>query len=194
VAALGERDVHVWVVPLDDPDKKRRRELAHSAQGRLLGAYLGVTPATLAYERGPGGKPRLHGDELQFNLSHSERVALLAVTRALPVGVDIQAPHPAVSKPWFARRICTPREYENWLSDPRPEHLLRLWARKEAALKALGEGSYIAVGDLDVLDDEVDGGWRCLDVALPQAPGYHAAVTVRDAPGVAATVFAFSWS
>jgi 4'-phosphopantetheinyl transferase len=186
--------VHVWVAPLDDPDKKRRRELAHSAQGRVLGAYLGVTPATLAYERGPGGKPGLRGDELQFNLSHSERLALLAVTRALPVGVDVQAPHPAVSKPWFAKRICTAREYERWLSDPRPEQLLRLWARKEALLKARGEGSYVAVGGLDVLDDEVEGGWRCLDVALPQAPGYHAAVTVRDAPGVAVAVFEFSWS
>jgi 4'-phosphopantetheinyl transferase len=194
LAALGEHDVHVWVVPLDDPDKKRRRELAHSAQGRVLGAYLGVTPATLAYERGPSGKPRLRGEELQFNLSHSERLALLAVSRALPVGIDVQAPHPAVSKPWFAKRICTPREYEHWLSDPRPELLLRLWARKEATLKARGEGSYVAVGDLDVLDDEVEGGWRCLDVALPQAPSYRAAVTVRDAPGVAAAVFDFSWS
>jgi 4'-phosphopantetheinyl transferase len=186
--------VRVWVVPLDDPDKKRRRELAHIARGRVLGAYLGVTPATLGYERGPGGKPRLHGDELQFNLSHSEQLALLAVTRGLAVGVDVQAPHPAASKPWFAKRICTPREYERWLSDPRPEHLLRLWARKEATLKARGEGSYVAVSDIDVLDDEVEGGWRCLDVALPQAAGYHAAVTVRDAPGVAVTVSQFSWS
>jgi 4'-phosphopantetheinyl transferase len=191
---LGEHDVHVWVVPLDDPDKKRRRELAHIARGRVLGAYLGVTPATLGYERSPSGKPRLRRDELQFNLSHSERLALLAVSRALPVGIDVQAPHPAVSKPWFAKRICAPREYERWLSDPRPELLLRLWARKEATLKARGEGSYVAVSDLDVLDDEVEGGWRCLDLTLPQAPGYHAAVTVRDAPGVAVAVFEFSWS
>jgi hypothetical protein len=52
----------------------------------------------------------------------------------------------------------------------------------------------VAVSGIDVADDEVEGGWRCLDVALPQAPDYRAAVTVHDAPGVAATVFEFSWS
>jgi phosphopantetheinyl transferase len=190
---LGERDVHVWVVPLDDPDKKRRRELAHLAQGRLLGAYLGVTPATLEFERGAGAKPRLRGEPLQFNLSHSERFALLAVTRRLAVGVDVQAPHPTASKPWFAKRICTAREHERFLRDPRPEELLRLWARKEAVIKARSEGSYVAVGDVDVLDDLVDGGWRCLDLDLAQTPGYHAAVAVRDAPGVAVSVFRFDW-
>ena len=79
---LGERDLHVWVVPLDDPDKKRRRELAHLAEGLVLAAYLELTPAMLEFEQGPGGKPRLRGEPLQFNLSHSERLALLAVSRA----------------------------------------------------------------------------------------------------------------
>jgi 4'-phosphopantetheinyl transferase len=190
---LGERNLHVWVVPLDDPAKQRRRELAHLAQARLLAAYLGVTPATLVIDRVPGGKPRLRGGELQYNLSHSDRLALLAVARALPVGIDVQGPHPTASKPWFAKRICTPRELERFLADPRPEELLRLWARKEAVIKARGEGSYVAVADVDVLDDVVAGGWRCLDVALPQAPGYHAAVAVRDEPGVTMTLHEFAW-
>jgi phosphopantetheinyl transferase len=193
MSELGTRDVHVWVVPLDDPDKKRRRELAHLAERQVLGAYLGVTPATVEITHGPAGKPRLAGDELQFNLSHSERLALLAVTHTLPVGVDVQAPHPTASKPWFAKRICTPREYEHFLRDPRPEELLRLWARKEAVIKARGLGSYVAVGDLDVLDAEVDGGWLCLDVDLGEASDYHAAVTVFREPGVAVTTRRFSW-
>ncbi len=194
VPELSERDVHVWVVPLDDPDKRRRRELAHLAQRRLLGAYLGVTPATLEFERGASGKPRLRGEPLQFNLSHSERLALLAVTRRLAVGVDVQSPHPTASKPWFAKRICTPREHERFLDGPRPEELLRLWARKEAVIKARGEGSYVAVGEIDVLDDTVAGGWRCLDVGLAEAPDHHAAVAVRGEPGVTVALHRFSWS
>jgi phosphopantetheinyl transferase len=193
VPELGERDVHVWVVPLDDPDKRRRRELAHLAEGQLLGAYLGVTPATLEFERAPSGKPRLRDEPLQFNLSHSERLALLAVTRRLAVGVDVQGPHPTASKPWFAKRICTAREYERFLDGPRPEELLRLWARKEAVVKARGEGSYVAVGEIDVLDDTVAGGWRCLDLRLTQAPDHHAAVAVRDEPGVTVALRAFVW-
>ncbi len=96
--------MHVWVVPLDDPDKKRRRELAHLAEGRLLAAYLDLTPAMLEFERASGGKPRLRGEPLQFNLSHSDRLALLAVSSVLPVGVDVQGPHPNAAKPWFAKR------------------------------------------------------------------------------------------
>jgi phosphopantetheinyl transferase len=195
---LGERDVHVWVVPLDDPDKKRRRELAHLAQGRLLAAYLRVTPAMLEFERAPGGKPRLQGEPLQFNLSHSERLALVGVARRLPVGVDVQAPHPTAAKPWFAKRICSPREYEHFGGAPDAQELLRLWARKEAVLKARGEGSYVAAGEIDVLDDQLGGGWLCRDVELADAPGFHAAVAVRIEPdgadGLTVAVRTFAWS
>ena len=197
---LGERDLHVWVVPLDDPAKMRRRELAHLAQARLLAAYLGVTPAMLEFQRAPGGKPRLRGEPLQFNLSHSERLALVAVTTTLPVGVDVQGPHPTASKPWFAKRICSPREYAHFRGTPRPDDLLRLWARKEAVIKARGEGSYVAVGEIDVLDDRVAGGWLCRDLALDDAPGFHAAVAVQIEPDLAPApappviVRTFAWS
>lgn len=191
---LGEHDIHVWVVPLDDPEKRRRRELAHLAEGMLLASYLGLTPAMLEYERGPGGKPRLRGEPLQFNLSHSEGLALVGVSRRLAVGVDVQAPHPTAEKPWFAKRICSEREYRHFGGAPRPEDLLRLWARKEAVIKARGEGSYVAAGEIDVLDDELDGGWLCRDVELPGAPGFHAAVAVRGEPGLTVTTRGFSWS
>ena len=190
---LGEHDLHVWVVPLDDPDKKRRRELAHLAEALVLAAYLEVTPATLEFERGQGGKPRLRGEPLQFNLSHSGRLALLALTRRLQVGVDVQAPHPATSKPWFAKRICTPREYERLTANPRPAELLRLWARKEAVIKARGEGSYVAVSGIDVLDDQIDGGWLCRDIPLADAPDYGAAVAVLATAPTSLTLWNFAW-
>jgi 4'-phosphopantetheinyl transferase len=197
---LGERELHVWVVPLDDPDKKRRRELAHLAEGRLLAGYLGVTPAMLEFERGSTGKPRLRDEQLQFNLSHSDRLALLAVSAVLPVGVDVQGPHPNASKQWFAKRICTAREFDHFGGEPAADDLLRLWARKEAVIKARGEGSYVAVGELDVLDDEIQGGWLCRDVALTAAPGYHAAAAVRFESGIEGdfplelSVRSFAWS
>jgi phosphopantetheinyl transferase len=190
---LGERDVHVWVVPLDDPEKKRRRELAHLAEGIVLASYLGVTPATLEFERGPGGKPRLRGEPLQYNLSHSERLALVGVSRELALGVDVQGPHPSTEKSWFARRVCSAREYQYFGEAPGADDLLRLWARKEAVIKARGEGSYVAVGEIDVLDDRVAGGWLCRDLELPDAAGFHAAVAVRDVPDVAVSLLSFSW-
>jgi 4'-phosphopantetheinyl transferase len=193
---LGESEVHVWAVPLDDPDRKRRRELAHLAEGRLLASYLGLTPAKLEFERGPGGKPRLRGEPLQYNLSHSEGLALVAVAAELPLGVDVQAPHPSTEKPWFAKRICSPREYEHFGGSPSPEDLLRLWARKEAVIKARGEGSYLAVSEVNVLDRFVDGGWECIDLPVQsdQAPGYRAAVAVRRAQRLSVALRDFSWT
>lgn len=198
---LGERDVHVWVVPLDDPDKKRRRELAHLAEGILLASYLALTPAMLEFERGPGGKPRLRGEPLQFNLSHSERVALIGISRELALGVDVQGPHPTAAKPWFAKRICSPREYEHFGGAPGEDDLLRLWARKEAVIKARGEGSYVAMGEIDVLDTAIDASCACLDIELPAWPAFHAAVAVcarperrAEPPGATLTVRDFVWS
>ena len=166
----------------------------------MLAGYLGVTPAMLEFERAPGGKPRLRGEPLQFNLSHSDRLALIAVSPVLPVGVDVQGPHPNASKPWFAKRICTPREYEHFRGEPSADELLRLWARKEAVIKARGEGSYVSVGEIDVLEDQISGGWLCLDVAVAEPRGYQAAAAVRFEAGLegdfplAMSVRSFDWA
>lgn len=204
VPSLGEHDVHVWVVPLDDPAKQRRRELAHLALDWLLAAYLGVTPARLGFERDPAGKPKLRGEPLQFSLSHSERLALVATARSRPLGVDVQAPHPATTRAWFARRICSAREYGRYVTDPQPDWLLRLWVRKEAVLKARGAGSYLDVDGIDVLDDAVAGtaagGWLCRDLTLPGGPaGYRAALAVARrsdddrTPAIEISTRAFVW-
>ena len=55
-----------------------------SAEGMLLASYLGLTPAMLEYERGPGGKPRLRGEPLQYNLSHSDIRVRLYPLLSLP--------------------------------------------------------------------------------------------------------------
>jgi len=192
VSGLGPVDVHVWTIELDAPDKPRRRELAHAAERQILARYLDVRPASLEFGREPSGKPLLVSDQLQFNLSHSGGVALLAVSRTLAVGIDVQEPHEAVTRPWFAKRICSLREYEQIaaLTD-RSAALLRLWVRKEAVVKARGEGSYVSVDGLDVWDDQVQGGWLCRDLELPALDGYRAAVVTRDVPGITITTRSF---
>jgi phosphopantetheinyl transferase len=101
-------------------------------------------------------------------------------------------------------RARTPtREYEHFGGAPGADDLLRLWARKEAVIKARGEGSYVAVGEIDVLDSEIDGGWLCHDIPemeLADWPGFHAAVVFRDRPdlraqppGLVLTVRDFEW-
>jgi len=186
---LGERQVHVWVVPLDDPVKRRRHEIAHAAQDQILASYLEIEPRALEYATLPDGKPILADRALEFNLSHSGELALVAVSRELPVGVDLEHPRSFRNQAGMARRICTMRELEHLTQTRDEDELLRLWVRKEAVVKATGEGLAHPVSQVDVLDRNVAGGWLCLDLRLvgPQgisAVGYRAAVALPDRPGV----------
>jgi len=198
---LGSQTVHVWVVPLDDPDKRRRHELAHAAQDRILAAYLEIEPEELEYETLPGGKPVLADGALEFNLSHSGELALVAVSRDLQVGVDLEHPRHFKNEAGMARRICAPRELAHLARASEHDALLRLWVRKEAVVKAtgdgLGDGLATRVRELDVLDRKVAGGWLCLDlpyvgVAGVDVEGYRAAVALPDRPRVSVALRSFS--
>jgi len=179
---LSRGDLHVWVVALEDDEPAARRRLANEALKSILAGYLHLAPGAIELERGPYGKPRLLGEPLRFNLSHSERVALVAVSAELEVGVDVQAPHRATAAPWFARRVCTQRERQALGRPPDPDELLRLWVRKEALVKARGTGSFLDAGRLDVLEDELPDGYVCRDLELPRPAGYRAAVAFASPP------------
>jgi phosphopantetheinyl transferase len=194
---IGSDTVHVWVVPLDDPVKRRRHELAHAAQDQILAGYLEIPPEAVRYDTLPGGKPILHDGALEFNLSHSGELALLAVSRDLQVGVDLEHPRTFKNEAGMARRICGARELRHLAAAPDPDELLRLWVRKEAVVKASGEGLVRDVSELDVLDRTVAGGWLCLDLpyiadAGVNADGYRAAVALTDRPQVSVALRRFS--
>jgi phosphopantetheinyl transferase len=188
-SGLGSLTVHVWVVPLDDPVKRRRHELAHAAQDQILAGYLEVEPRSLEYATLPGGKPVLADRALEFNLSHSGELALVAVSRELPVGVDLEHPRSFRNEAGMAQRICTAGELEHLTRTEAEDELLRLWVRKEAVVKATGEGLVHPVDQIDVLDRAVAGGWLCLDLRLVgahgvSAEGYRAAAALPRRPGV----------
>jgi 4'-phosphopantetheinyl transferase len=201
-AGLVELVAHVWVVPLalgadgrgEDPVERKRalKRRAHQALDQLLGQYLGVEPASLEFGTEPNGKPFLAGGELSFNLSHSGELGLVAVARALPVGVDVEHVREFRDSDRLARRICSPREYEHLQASPVPDELLRLWVRKEAVVKASGEGVDRLLLEVDVLDDAVQDGWLCKDLQLP-LPGYRAALAITQLPGVSIALRTFDW-
>ena len=107
------------------------------------------TPATLpsevSFALGSHGKPYLAEDTagLQFNLSHSHRLGLLAVTLGRELGVDVEYLDREISVADIARRFFSERESENLLSLPsssQPLGFFHCWTRKEAFLKAKGMG------------------------------------------------------
>ena len=111
---------------------------------RVLGAWLERDPAGLEFTREPGGRPWLpEAPRLGFNLSHSAGWALVGVAEDLRVGVDLEARLPEGPLEPLARRILAPAELRSWSGLPAAEQspaLLRTWVRKEAILKATGEG------------------------------------------------------
>ena len=178
----GSADVDVWTIRLG----RRDRRLARDAMLAILGRYVDGALDSLEIETTPGGKPYLPAVQLHFNLSHSRDMALVAISREAPVGIDLEHPREFRAPDRLARRICSEREYASLqrLGDPpvasphAQRQLLRLWVRKEAVLKGTGEGLARDPDQVDVLDDELADGWRCLDLPSP-APGYLAALAIR---------------
>lgn len=190
---LDPHEVHVWSFSLGDPPRGQRREIARRGRAAILARYLGVPAEAVRIAHAPGGKPIMapdgtgEGAELEFNLSHSGTHAVLAVARSLPVGIDLEAHRDSIDLQKGIRDRCTAREGD-WVlasADPHGEWV-RLWARKEAVVKATGEGVLDQLGRIDVLgehvtgvEDEPSGRWRCVDLR-PPGPGFHLALAFPD--------------
>lgn len=158
--------VHIWRAALDEdgwpgperlpgPEQERfdaflrpqpaRRWLASRwALRRVLASYLGQEPTAVELEVEERGKPRLRdGDELEFNLSHSNGLALIAVTTGRAVGVDVEMVEPNRDLVALAERALPPEDVATVraaLPVERPALFYAAWTRHEAGLKCLGLG------------------------------------------------------
>jgi len=132
---------------------RRRFEARCMVVRRVLGPLVGVSPEALAFETTANGKPRLvlpgraaaggRVAALDFNLSHSENVLVLAVALERQVGVDIEVVQPGVDVLAVAEAQFTAAELA-WLRALPPEQqrpaFYRLWTRREAISKVSGQG------------------------------------------------------
>jgi 4'-phosphopantetheinyl transferase len=123
----------------------------------VLGRYLGVQPATLRFIYSREGKPALDPSftrsDLRFNLAHSEDLALLAVTRSGEIGVDVEHIRPIPDAAALVARFFSSREshsFNQLPEDVRPAAFFNLWTRKEAWLKATGEGIAHSLNQVEV--------------------------------------------
>jgi 4'-phosphopantetheinyl transferase len=157
---------------------------------RVLADYLGVTPAMVRYETTSMGRPELDpASSVTFSTSHSDGLAVVAVTGEGLVGIDLERVRPVPDALDMAWTLFTPREYEHLRStalEERSVAFLRLWTRKEACVKALGRGLSMPLTAIDVLDDqdrvEVVGGasdgTRFVVTDIDVKPGFVGAVAV----------------
>ena len=224
---LGARELHVWAVPLHgDPepqdallspaererldrfriaDHRRRFQIGHGALRAILGGYLGVDPRGIEFRRGPRGKPYLAAEGPFFNLSHSGKLALIAVG-GVELGLDLEKVRHLERFDEIGRRHFSESEFaalDALEGDARQLAFYRCWTRKEAYIKALGEGLSMPLDTFDVsLCDTPkllacrDGrehaeNWSLHDVS--PGPEFVAACAVR-APGLQVRTFTLAMS
>jgi 4'-phosphopantetheinyl transferase len=164
--SLGGKPSVVDEVLLDDMERGRARRfirrtdrhrfiLAHAALRLFLAGCLGAGPAMVRYEGGVSGKPRLAAGlaPLEFNLSHSEELALMAVARQRAVGVDVERLRDVpealgIADVYFSRQER--EELHSLQRSERREAFFRCWTRKEAVTKASGEGLGTPIDSFEV--------------------------------------------
>jgi 4'-phosphopantetheinyl transferase len=128
-------------------EHRNRYIVAHGWLRQLLSDYLSIPAAAVEFDYGPQGKPVLAGSPnssaLQFNMTHSEGLALVAVARGTPVGIDVERVRTLEDAGDLVARFFSTRESSEFKSlpdDQKPLAFFNLWTRKEAWLKATGEG------------------------------------------------------
>jgi 4'-phosphopantetheinyl transferase len=129
-------------------EKHRNRFIAGRGTLRaILARYLKADAAKLHFDYLENGKPVLAEEfasaGIHFNLAHTENLALVAITRIGLVGVDVECVRPIKNVDELVARFFSPRENDLFQKVPageKPTAFFNLWTRKEALLKATGEG------------------------------------------------------
>lgn len=218
---LTPGEVHVWRIRLDIADdswralaslltnderikaerfhfeKHRRRHIVGRAALRtLLGQYLDRSPQLIEFSYNSHGKPRLARSDsgIRFNLSHTEEIMLVAFALDSEVGIDIES---------LMRDVDCMDVGQRWFSglegqalralpeDARRDAFFRIWSRKEAYIKARGDGISHPLHRFSVSMDKHEprliehqddtsekSRWRFIDIDVGEK--YQATVVVKS--------------
>jgi 4'-phosphopantetheinyl transferase len=218
---LSGRAIDIWILPSHAsdaacakfervlaPDEKTRAErfrferlrksfiTTRGALRCLLGSYLSMPPAEVEFRYGSKGKPALAAaTDLDFNATHSGDLAGYAFTSGCEIGIDLERIHPLAEMQNIAARFFCREEAAEIASlppDEREPAFFRCWTRKEAYIKAIGDGLSAPLDEFRVTlhanepvrflhlahDINAAKAWTLHD--LPLASGYAAALAYRD--------------
>ncbi len=213
---LARDEVHIWSAFLDRTispyhsllvagerkragrfhfEKERNRFIVRRGILRiLLGCYLGVEPERVLFSYGKNDKPALADDfnrkKIHFNLSHSEGLAIYAFIRNREIGIDIERIRDMPEMDQIAMSFFSPGENEVFRILPesgKRQAFFNCWTRKEAFIKATGDGLSYPLDKFDVSlardeparlvsiegDSEAAARWSICDLNVNE--GYQAA-------------------
>lgn len=136
-------------------EHRRRFVVGRALLRTILGWYMGLEPGELRFVYGRNGKPALAASQegrLQFSVAHSGELAAFAVALGAPLGLDIEVLRSLADADSLAERILSVAErtrFRRVSPDGRGRALFNAWTRKEAYVKATGEG---IVGPLERIE------------------------------------------
>jgi 4'-phosphopantetheinyl transferase len=173
--------LHIWRVPQDvneavlarywpilDPKEqmranrfyfvrdKNRYVVSRAVLRLVIGRYLAQPPKQIRFTYTEHGKPALasvNSERLQFNVSHSGGLAMMAFCLDAEVGIDVEQRRPLDDGEQIAKRFFSAAEVAVFMSLPseqRVEAFFNCWTRKEAYIKAIGEGLSCPLNVFDV--------------------------------------------
>jgi 4'-phosphopantetheinyl transferase len=220
---LQGEEIHVWTVTVSDwlpfltelaetlnhaerervarfrfERDRRRFSLCRGLLRTLLGDYLSIGPREVEFQFGPQDKPGLASPTasgLEFNLSHSDEVALFAFAAGRRVGVDVERIRSRIDVIGLAKQVFTPLEIERVSVGAEPERedlFFTFWTLKEAYIKAIGLGLSAPVREITVGAGlaapagekgigQIEGYGACWSLlSLPARLGYKAALAVEN--------------
>jgi 4'-phosphopantetheinyl transferase len=176
---LPADEVHVWRATLDQPQEvmarflqvlsadenaragkfhfeaDRKRHIIGRGMSRLLlGHCLGTAAHQLKFTHNEFGKPSLSGGFVpRFNISHSGELVLVALARGRTIGVDVERMRKDMAQAEIAERFFSSRECDalaGLAPEMQCEAFFACWTRKEAYLKARGDGLSLPLDQFDV--------------------------------------------
>jgi 4'-phosphopantetheinyl transferase len=149
---------------------RNRYVLARGALRAILGDLLGVHPSAVPIVRGARGRPQLQEGDPDFNVSHTQTTALVAVLRGARIGVDIEARARAINAAGIARKFLSAGERGRLRqrdADSMHRQILKLWTCKEAMSKATGDALSAPFPSIDI---DLSGGLRVVGGTGDYAP------------------------
>ncbi len=157
---------------------RRRFTVTRGILRTLLGAHLEMAPAAITFGYAENGKPFIadHASPIHFNASHAHERALYAISKSCALGVDIEYLNRDIDTNGLARRFFSPRECAGLKLIPEPARkraFFACWTRKEAVIKATGEGLALPLDQFEVTAAP-DTAPQILDftAATQQIPGW----------------------
>jgi 4'-phosphopantetheinyl transferase len=173
---------------------QRRFIVARGTLRSLLARYINYPASSIKFSYSRKGKPALaaeHKSHLHFNLAHSAEMALYAFILEREIGVDIEQQRPFDDVHQIAEHYFSLREraiLATQVGDELYRTFFTYWTRKEAYLKASGEGLALLTTQLDVAMPEgqvvrlagSNGGADCYIYDLAVAAGYRGALALQE--------------